>query len=117
MILLHDDTKREYAYGPAQGLPDIKVGTFTQACVDKRGRFCCALAYEMNHFFMRFPDTTMVTDSPNEPDLTLEEHLQRKVHWKTVGLLGMKVAGIPDEHDPRAFGIVCTFMLPIAVRP
>ena len=24
------DAKREYAYGPAQGLPDTKVGTFPQ---------------------------------------------------------------------------------------
>jgi hypothetical protein len=31
MIRLHDDGKREYAYGPAQGLPDTKVGRFTQA--------------------------------------------------------------------------------------
>jgi phosphoglycolate phosphatase-like HAD superfamily hydrolase len=30
MIVLHDDAAREYAYGPAQGLPDTKVGTFTQ---------------------------------------------------------------------------------------
>ena len=30
MLVLHDDAKREYAYGPAQGLPDTKVGTFTQ---------------------------------------------------------------------------------------
>ena len=29
MLLLHDDDKREYAYGPADGLPDTKVGTFT----------------------------------------------------------------------------------------
>jgi hypothetical protein len=35
MILLHDDAKREYAYGPAQGLPDTKVGTFTQALYDQ----------------------------------------------------------------------------------
>jgi phosphoglycolate phosphatase-like HAD superfamily hydrolase len=35
MILLHDDAKREYAYGPAQGLPDTKVGTFTQALYDE----------------------------------------------------------------------------------
>jgi phosphoglycolate phosphatase-like HAD superfamily hydrolase len=34
-IVLHDDTKREYAYGPAQGLPDTKVGTFTQALYDE----------------------------------------------------------------------------------
>jgi phosphoserine phosphatase len=35
MILLHDDTEREYAYGPATGLPDTKVGTFTQALYDE----------------------------------------------------------------------------------
>ena len=35
MSVLHDDAKREYAYGPAQGLPDTKVGTFTQALYDE----------------------------------------------------------------------------------
>jgi phosphoglycolate phosphatase-like HAD superfamily hydrolase len=35
MIVLHDDAEREYAYGPAQGLPDTKVGTFTQALYDE----------------------------------------------------------------------------------
>ena len=35
MLVLHDDDKREYAYGPAQGLPDTKVGTFTQALYDE----------------------------------------------------------------------------------
>ena len=35
MLVLHDDAVREYAYGPAQGLPDSKVGTFTQALYDK----------------------------------------------------------------------------------
>jgi phosphoglycolate phosphatase-like HAD superfamily hydrolase len=35
MLLLHDDAKREYAYGPAQGLPDTKVGTFPQALYDE----------------------------------------------------------------------------------
>ena len=33
MILLHDDGKREYAYGPAQGLPDTKVGAFPPAAL------------------------------------------------------------------------------------
>jgi DNA-binding NarL/FixJ family response regulator len=31
MLVLHDDATREYAYGPAQGLPETKVRTFTQA--------------------------------------------------------------------------------------
>jgi hypothetical protein len=35
MILLHHDAEREYAYGPAQGLPDTKVGAFTQALYDE----------------------------------------------------------------------------------
>jgi phosphoglycolate phosphatase-like HAD superfamily hydrolase len=35
MLLLHDDAKREYAYGPAQELPDTKVGTFTPALYDE----------------------------------------------------------------------------------
>ena len=35
MIVLHNDAEREYAYGPAQGLPNTKVGTFTQSLYDE----------------------------------------------------------------------------------
>ncbi|OCK54469.1 HAD family hydrolase [Bradyrhizobium sp. LMTR 3] len=35
MLVLHDDAAREYAYGPAQGLPDSKVGTFSPALYDE----------------------------------------------------------------------------------
>lgn len=35
MLVLHDDAKREYAYGPAEELPDTKVGAFTQALYDQ----------------------------------------------------------------------------------
>jgi len=35
MLVLHDDAMREYAYGPAQGLPDTKVGAFTQGLYDE----------------------------------------------------------------------------------
>ena len=35
MLMLHDDAAREYAYGPAQGLPDSRVGTFPQALFDE----------------------------------------------------------------------------------
>ena len=40
MLVLHDDATREYAYGPALGLRDTKVGTFPQTLYDeakKRG--------------------------------------------------------------------------------
>jgi phosphoglycolate phosphatase-like HAD superfamily hydrolase len=35
VLLLHDDAAREYAYGPAQGLPNSKVGTFTPALYEE----------------------------------------------------------------------------------
>ena len=35
MLVLHDDATREYAYGPAQGLPKTKVGAFSQALYDE----------------------------------------------------------------------------------
>jgi phosphoglycolate phosphatase-like HAD superfamily hydrolase len=35
MLVLHDDAEREYAYGPARGLPQTKVGAFTQALYDE----------------------------------------------------------------------------------
>jgi len=38
MLVLHDDAEREYAYGPANGLPDSKFGTFSQATMDEAGK-------------------------------------------------------------------------------
>jgi phosphoglycolate phosphatase-like HAD superfamily hydrolase len=38
MLVLHDDAQREYAYGPATGLPASKVGTFGQALYDQAGK-------------------------------------------------------------------------------
>jgi phosphoserine phosphatase len=38
MLVLHDDAEREYAYGPADGLPDTKVGTFAQDLFDEAKR-------------------------------------------------------------------------------
>ena len=38
MLVLHDDAKREYAYGPANGLPASKFGTFTQSLMDEANK-------------------------------------------------------------------------------
>ncbi len=38
VLVLHDDARREYAYGPAAGLPASSVGTFTQALYDQAKR-------------------------------------------------------------------------------
>ncbi|MDP2044621.1 MAG: HAD family hydrolase, partial [Deltaproteobacteria bacterium] len=54
MLVLHDDGKREYAYGPAQGLPDTKVGAFTQALYDqakKQGWVVISMKNDWNKIF------------------------------------------------------------------
>jgi phosphoserine phosphatase len=54
MLLLHDDAAREYAYGPAMGLPDSKVGTFTQALYDearKKGWTVISMKNDWNEIF------------------------------------------------------------------
>ena len=54
MLVLHDDAVREYAYGPAQGLPDTKVGTFTQALDDeaeKRGWVVISMKNDWKRLF------------------------------------------------------------------
>jgi haloacid dehalogenase-like hydrolase len=35
MLVLHDDAQREYAYGPAKGLPATKIGVFSLALYDE----------------------------------------------------------------------------------
>jgi hypothetical protein len=52
MIVLHDDAEREYAYGPAQGLPNTMVGTLTQALYDeakKDGWFVISMKNDWKH--------------------------------------------------------------------
>jgi phosphoserine phosphatase len=59
MLVLHDDAKREYAYGPAKGLPDTKVGTFSQALYDeatKRGWFVISMKTDWNRLFAFDPE-------------------------------------------------------------
>jgi phosphoglycolate phosphatase-like HAD superfamily hydrolase len=54
MLVLHDDAKREYAYGPANGLPDTRVGTFTQALYDaaeKRGWVVISMKNDWKQLF------------------------------------------------------------------
>jgi phosphoglycolate phosphatase-like HAD superfamily hydrolase len=54
MLVFHDDKQREYAYGPAQGLPDSKVGTFTQALYDEaksKGWIVISMKNDWNRIF------------------------------------------------------------------
>ena len=54
MLVYHDDAQREYAYGPAGGLPDTKVGTFSVALMaeaKKRGWTVISMKNDWKHIF------------------------------------------------------------------
>jgi phosphoglycolate phosphatase-like HAD superfamily hydrolase len=54
MLVLHDDATREYAYGPAAGLPHTRVGTFPQSLYDeakKRGWFVISMKNDWKRIF------------------------------------------------------------------
>lgn len=54
LLVLHDDAAREYAYGPAAGLPDSKVGAFPQTLLDeakKRGWIVVSMKNDWQRIF------------------------------------------------------------------
>jgi hypothetical protein len=54
MLVWHDDAKREYAYGPAQKLPDSKIGTFPQTLYDEakaKGWFVISMKNDWKSIF------------------------------------------------------------------
>ena len=55
VIIYHDDAEREYAYGPAGGLPDTHVGTFTQALMDEAKEDGWAVVSMKNDWNQIFP--------------------------------------------------------------
>lgn len=54
MLVLHDDSKREYAYGPANGLPNTKVGTFSESLMkdsEKQNFIVISMKDDWNRIF------------------------------------------------------------------
>ncbi len=54
MLVYHDDKDREYAYGPAGGLPDTKVGTFSDSLMTEaksKGWTVISMKNDWKHIF------------------------------------------------------------------
>jgi hypothetical protein len=76
LLVLHDDAAREYAYGPAQGLPDVKLGAFTQAVYDEAQKSGWTVVSMKNDWKQVFPFEVTAIDILLEPDATMLEHCQ-----------------------------------------
>ena len=79
MLVLHDDAKREYAYGPAEGLPDTKVGAFPQAIYDKaqkEGWTVISMKSEWKQIFAFDETSATAIDIALEPDATMMQQAE-----------------------------------------
>jgi len=79
LLVLHDDAAREYAYGPALGLPEPKLGAFTQPLYDEANREGWSVVSMKNDWIQVFPlEPSPVTaiDVLLEPDATMLRHAE-----------------------------------------
>ena len=95
MLVLHDDAEREYAYGPANGLPDTKVGTFSPVA-DGRGQ---AARLDGDQHEERLEDGVRCRcRNPNEDAGMQSRHL---IALAGLPVLGVPAAAIADEPPVR----------------
>ncbi len=79
LLVLHDDATREYAYGPALGLPDVKMGAFTPALYEQAKKDSWTVVSMKDDWKQVFAfDETPVTaiDILLEPDATMLRHAE-----------------------------------------
>jgi len=78
LLVLHDDAAREYAYGPALGLPDVKLGAFTQAVYEQAKKEGWTVVSMKDDWKQVFPEQSRVTaiDVLLEPDATMLRHAE-----------------------------------------
>jgi phosphoserine phosphatase len=79
LLVLHDDATREYAYGPALGLPDPKLGAFTQALYDQaeqNGWTVVSMKNDWKTVFAAGQSPVTAIDILLEPDETMLQHAE-----------------------------------------
>jgi len=79
LLVLHDDAAREYAYGPARGLPDVKLGAFTPALDEhakKDGWTVVSMKDDWKTVFPAAQSTVTAIDILLEPDAAMLRHAQ-----------------------------------------
>jgi hypothetical protein len=77
LLVLHDDAAREYAYGPARGLPDAKLGAFTSALDEHAktdGWTVASMKDDWKTVFSAAQSTITAIDILLEPDAAMLEH-------------------------------------------
>ena len=77
LLVLHDDAAREFAYGPARGLPDAKLGAFTpelDAHAKRDGWTVVSMKDDWRAVFPAAPSEVTAIDVLLEPDEAMLRH-------------------------------------------
>jgi len=77
LLVLHDDAAREFPYGPARGLPDVKLGAFTPALDEhakKDGWTVVSMKDDWKTVFPAAQSEITAIDILLEPDATMLRH-------------------------------------------
>jgi phosphoserine phosphatase len=79
LLVLHDDAAREFAYGPARGLPDVKLGAFPPALDEQAKKSGWTVVSMKNDWKTVFPvvqSEVTAIDILLEPDATMLKHAE-----------------------------------------
>ena len=79
LLVLHDDAAREFPYGPARGLPDVKLGAFTPALDEhakKDGWTVVSMKNDWKQVFAFEQTPVTAIDILLEPDATMLQHAE-----------------------------------------
>lgn len=77
LLVLHDDAAREFPYGPARGLPDVKLGAFTPALDEhakQDGWTVVSMKDDWKQVFAFEQSPITAIDILLEPDTTMLKH-------------------------------------------
>jgi phosphoglycolate phosphatase-like HAD superfamily hydrolase len=108
LLVLHDDGKREFAYGPARGLPDVKYGFFTPALeqhAKKDGWTVVSMKDDWKTVFPAAQSEVTAIDILLEPDATMLQ----KCEANNARLLGVFPKGfaLDATHTPHITMLQC----------
>jgi hypothetical protein len=108
LLVLHDDAAREFAYGPARGLPDVKYGFFTSALEDhakKDGWTVVSMKDDWKTVFPAAQSEITAIDILLEPDATMLSHSAAN----NARLLKVYPKGFPldEAHTPHITMLQC----------
>jgi haloacid dehalogenase-like hydrolase len=108
LLVLHDDAAREFPYGPARGLPDVKLGAFTPALDEhakKDGWTVVSMKDDWKQVFAFEQTPVTAIDILLLPDATMIQHAEAD----NARLLGVFPKGfaLDAAHHPHITMLQC----------